>query len=321
MGNSLSLATPIDNFRHYLIAERALSKNTIEAYTRDIRKFAFFIDETGKRTFGRVRSGDIVEYMITQKRKGMAINSLSRNIVVIKLFFRFLAGEELIKNDVAREIDAPRLWKHLPEVLTVDEVDKLINLPDTAAADGIRDRAILEMLYATGMRISELVDLKLNQFDPVEQFVRCKGKGSKERIVPFGDNVKMMLYTYVNKVRPEPTVAGCDRLFLSSTGKPITANTIKLVFSRLSKQSGVHRLHAHLCRHTFATNYLLNGGDIHSLQEILGHTTLEMVNRYVHFNRAQLTAQHHRFSPMDKLHGRRLKPGGGLSRGKNGRRK
>jgi site-specific recombinase XerD len=128
------------------------------------------------------------------------------------------------------------------------------------------------------------------------------GKGSKERIVPIGDYVKMTLWTYINKVRPEPTVAGCDNLFLSTTGEPITANTIKLVFSRLAKNSGVKRLHAHLCRHTFAINYLLNGGDIFSLREILGHTTLEMVNHYLHFTRSQLTAQHHKYSPMDKLH-------------------
>ena len=112
----------------------------------------------------------------------------------------------------------------------------------------------------------------------------------------------MTLWNYLDRIRPEPATADCDKLFLSPSGKPITANTIKLVFSRLAKSSGVERLHAHLCRHSFAINYLLNGGDIFSLREILGHTTLEMVNHYLHFTRSQLTAQHHKYSPMDKLY-------------------
>ena len=144
--------------------------------------------------------------------------------------------------------------------------------------------------------------IKLEQLDLEKGFVKVMGKGSKERIVPIGDYVKMVLWAYINKVRPEPTATGCDNLFLSTTGEPISANTIKLVFSRLAKNSGVKRLHAHLCRHTFAINYLLNGGDIFSLREILGHTTLEMVNHYLHFTRSQLTAQHHKYSPMDKFH-------------------
>ena len=110
----------------------------------------------------------------------------------------------------------------------------------------------------------------------------------------------MVLFSYIDKMRPEP-VPGCDNLFLSSTGRPITVNTVKLVFSRLARTSGVKRLHAHLCRHTFATNYLLNGGDIFSLKEILGHTTFEMVNHYLHFTNSQITTQHHKYSPMDKL--------------------
>jgi site-specific recombinase XerD len=128
------------------------------------------------------------------------------------------------------------------------------------------------------------------------------GKGAKERIVPIGKYVQWTLWTYIDKVRPTPIDPECNSLFLSRSGKPITANTIKLFFSRLAKISGVTRLHAHLCRHTFAINYLLNGGDIFSLKEILGHTTLDMVNHYLHFTSSQITAQHHKYSPIDKLH-------------------
>lgn len=129
------------------------------------------------------------------------------------------------------------------------------------------------------------------------------GKGSKERIVPIGKYVQMTLWHYVDKVRPKPFSGDCDNLFLSREGKPITVNTIKLMFSRLARASGVKRLHAHLCRHTFAINYLMNGGDIFSLREIVGHTTLDMVNHYLHFTSTQITEQHHKYSPMDKLQG------------------
>ncbi|MFC1926675.1 tyrosine-type recombinase/integrase, partial [Chloroflexota bacterium] len=128
------------------------------------------------------------------------------------------------------------------------------------------------------------------------------GKGSKERIVPIGKVVQRTLWQYIDSVRPKYTMINCDNLFLSTSGHPITVNTVKLIFSRLAKASGVTKLHAHLCRHTFAINYLLNGGDIFSLQAILGHTTLEMVKHYLHFTSAQITSQHRKYSPMDKLH-------------------
>jgi site-specific recombinase XerD len=136
------------------------------------------------------------------------------------------------------------------------------------------------------------------------------GKGSKERLVPLGKMVQKALWNYINMARPKPTRSECDNLFLSSTGYPITVNTIKLIFSRLAKTSGIVRLHAHLCRHSFAINYLLNGGDIFSLQEILGHTTLEMVRHYLHFTSSQVAMQHHKYSPMDKLCGEEAKAAG-----------
>lgn len=141
----------------------------------------------------------------------------------------------------------------------------------------------------------------LGQLNLKSGYIKVMGKGSKERVVPIGKYVQMTLWNYVDKIRPKPFDPDCDKLFLSRDGRPITVNTIKLVFSRLAKRSGVDRLHAHLCRHTFAINYLIAGGDIFSLREILGHTTLEMVNHYLHFTSSQITDQHHKYSPMDKL--------------------
>jgi len=156
-------------------------------------------------------------------------------------------------------------------------------------------------LLDTGLRASETVSITLSNLNLKDGYIKVMGKGSKERIVPIGKYVGMTLWTYIDKVRPEAASPDCNNLFLSQNGKQITVNTMKLIFSRLAKSSGVVRLHAHLCRHTFAINYLLNGGDIFSLREILGHTTLDMVNHYLHFTSSQITAQHHKYSPMDKL--------------------
>ena len=132
--------------------------------------------------------------------------------------------------------------------------------------------------------------------------MKVLGKGAKERVVPIGVYCQQTLRNYIDNVRPVPQNDNCNNLFLTSAGKPISANTIKLLFHRLAKASGIERLHAHLCRHTFAVNYIMNGGDLSSLKEILGHTTFEMVNHYLHFTRSQITAQHRKYSPMDRLH-------------------
>ena len=146
-----------------------------------------------------------------------------------------------------------------------------------------------------------MASIKLGQLNMKGGFIKVIGKGNKERIVPIGEFVRMTLWHYVTHVRPDHSDSHCDSLLLSRHGQAITPNTIKLMFTRLAKSSGVKRLHCHLCRHTFAVNYLLNGGDIFSLREILGHTSLEMVSHYLHFTTAQITDQHHKYSPMDRL--------------------
>jgi len=185
--------------------------------------------------------------------------------------------------------------------LSQNEIRLILATINRGSPTGTRNHAILETMLDTGLRVSEVANIKLSGLNLQDGYIKVMGKGSKERIVPIGKHVQMTLFSYVDKARPEPFNPNFDYLFLSRTVKPITPNTIKLVFSRLANKSGINRLHAHLCRHTFAINYLLNGGDIFSLKEILGHTTLEMVNHYLHFTSAQIVVQHHKYSPMDRL--------------------
>ncbi len=299
MERKTALTGPIEGFGHYLVTERGLSQNTLEAYARDIRKFATFLEGIAKTSFNGVRPGDIVEYMITEKRKGMAINSLARNVVAIKMFFRYLAGEKLVETNVADEIDTPRLWRHLPEVLTVEEVNKLIELPDTTTAAGIRDRAIVEMLYATGMRISELVDLKLNQFEPVEQFAICRGKGSKERIIPVGGQATEWTKQYVRDIRPSLSRNKKPaELFITRFGRKFTRQGMwKLLHKYIDKLGLEKTITPHTLRHTFATHLLQNGADIRVIQAMMGHSNISTTQLYTHVDTNRLKSIHKKYHP------------------------
>lgn len=219
----------------------------------------------------------------------------------LKAFSSWLHREQYADENRLRYLKIPRVPVKLVEPLTDQEINQITASINQGSLTGSRNHAIFVTALDNGLRASELADIAIGQLDLKKGFCKITGKGDKERIAPVGDFVKMTLWNYINRIRPEPASPECDKLFLPPSGRPITANTIKLVFSRLAKKSGVKRLFCHLCRHSFSINYLLNGGDIFSLREILGHTTLEMVNHYLHFTRSQLTAQHHKYSPMDKL--------------------
>ena len=219
----------------------------------------------------------------------------------LKAFSTWLYLEGHISENRLNNLKLPKAPIKLIEPLTPEEIKKIASSINQNSPTGLRNHVIFVTALDSGLRASEIAGIKLEQLNIKEGYIKVMGKGSKERIVPIGKFVQMTIWNYIDKVRPEPISLDCKNLFLTQGGKPITVNTVKLLFSRLSKRSGVERLHAHLCRHTFAINYLLNGGDIFSLKEILGHTTLDMVNHYLHFTSSQITAQHHKYSPMDKL--------------------
>ena len=200
-----------------------------------------------------------------------------------------------------KNLKLPKAPVTVMEPLTPEETKKVIASINKKSSTGTRNYAVFVTLLDSGLRASEAASITLSNLNLADGFIKVMGKGAKERVVPIGKYVRTVLWSYVDKVRPDPSGHDCNSLFLTTNGKPITVNTIKLFFSRLAKSSGVKRLHAHLCRHTFAINYLLNGGDIFSLKEILGHTTLDMVSHYLHFTSAQITEQHQKYSPMDRL--------------------
>ncbi len=221
----------------------------------------------------------------------------------LKAFSTWIYLEGCTNENRLKYLRLPKAPTKIIEPLTHEEISTITSSINQKSPTGSRNYALFSSLLDTGLRASEAAGITLSNLNLADGYIKVMGKGSKERIVPIGKYIQMTLWAYIDKVRPEPISPDCNSLFLTRGGKPITANTIKLVFSRLAKKSGVKRLHAHLCRHTFAINYLLNGGDIFSLREILGHTTLEMVSHYLHFTSSQITDQHRKYSPMDRFQG------------------
>jgi len=187
------------------------------------------------------------------------------------------------------------------EILTYEEISRILSFTNTNTVSGSRDTAMIITFLDTGLRLSELTGLKVTYAHIDEGYLKVLGKGAKERVVPIGQLSQKALQKYLFHFKPEPYYEDQDLFFLTLEGKPLSTNAVHLIFSRLGQKSGVKRFHAHLCRHTFATNYLINGGDVFSLQQILGHTSLEMVRRYVTLASAQVRIQHRKFSPMDKM--------------------
>ena len=232
----------------------------------------------------------------------LSVETLRCHSRALKAFSSWLYREGHTTENRLKNLKLPKAAAKMMEPLTPEEIHKIASIINSHSPAATRNHAILVLALDTGLRASEIAGIRLGRLNLEKGYIKVVGKGGKERIVPIGKFVQRTLWHYIDKVRPKPADQ-CDELFLSQEGKPITLNTIKLLFSRLARRSGIRRLHAHLCRHTFAISYLLNGGDIFSLREILGHTTLEMVNHYLHFNSAQITEQHHKYSPMDKLQG------------------
>lgn len=289
----------IDMFLNYLSVERGLSNNTIYSYRRDLTKYAGYLANRKIESVAKATRDDVTDFMFNQKEKGLSPSSISRNLVAVKTFYRFLVRERILKVDPTSVLEAPKLWKRLPEVMTLSEVEALLDAPNLRQEQGIRDRAILEMLYATGMRASELVNLKLEDVNLEVGFVRCFGKGRKERIVPLGRKAGEALTRYLDKVRPKllkgKTVS---EIFLSRLSRKLSRQSLWMIILRYAKAAKIKKkIKPHTLRHSFATHLLEGGADLRSVQEMLGHADISTTQIYTHINKDRLKSIHKQFHP------------------------
>ena len=297
--SELPMENEIASFQNYLTAERGLADNTVASYGRDLRKFARYLESIRVSSVEKVTKGNLIDYLIAEKRKGIASNSLSRNLIAIKMFFRFLVGEGTLEDDVTELIESPKLWRILPETMTIQEVERVLSLPDMAAPEGIRDRAILEMLYATGMRISELANLKLDDYNARGGTVLCHGKGSRQRIIPVGRQAVASVSLYLKESRPF-FLKGKESPYLFVTrlkSKFTRAGLWKMIHGYVRKLGLSKKVTPHTFRHSFATHLLANGADLRIIQAMLGHASVSTTQFYIHVDKDRLKSIHRKYHP------------------------
>jgi len=289
----------LEEFINYLSVERGLSKNTISSYRTDLVSFLNYLESRNLSSVEKVKRDDITQYLLFLKDKGLSGNSVSRALVAIKMFYRFMVEERLIKDNVAGILESPKLIRPLPNVLNINEVEKLLAAPDTRDWMGLRDKAALELLYATGMRVSELVDLPTNTVNLDVGFIKCRGKGDKERIVPIGTQAKNAISRYMQKVRPALLKNRADNhLFLSRLGRRVSRQSFWKMIKKYAKRARIKKeIMPHTLRHSFATHLLERGADLRVVQEMLGHADIATTQIYTHINKERLKSIHRQFHP------------------------
>lgn len=295
----MPLENEIANFQNYMAAERGLADNTVISYGRDLRKFSRYLESIGVSSVQKVKKGNVIDYLISQKRDGMASNSLARSLIATKMFFRFLVSEAVLEDDPTEFIESPKLWRILPETLTIQEVDRVLSLPDMSSPDGIRNRAIMEMLYATGMRISELANLKVGDYNAGAGTVICHGKGSRQRMIPVGREAIASVSLYLKEGRPV-FLKGKESPYLFVTrlkSRFTRAGLWKMIHGYVRKLNLDKRVTPHTFRHSFATHLLANGADLRVIQVMLGHASVCTTQFYTHVDKERLKSIHRKYHP------------------------
>jgi integrase/recombinase XerD len=290
----------VEEFLNYLLVERGLSGNTISAYRSDLYKYTEYLKGHKKKLhMDEVKRPDIGEYMVFQKERSLSSNSISRTLIAIKVFHRFLLREKYIKEDVTSVLDSPKLWKHLPEALSVLEIEEMLKRPNTREAVGLRDKAVLELMYATGLRVSEIVNLNIDDVNLDIGFLRCIGKGSKERIVPLGKQAQHAVRKYLDRSRIKlQKPQSQNALFLSRLGRKISRQSFWKMVKKYARLAGIKKeIAPHTLRHSFATHLLERGADLRVVQEMLGHADIATTQIYTHIDKQRLKSIHHKFHP------------------------
>jgi integrase/recombinase XerD len=287
-------------FTDYLRVEKGASPNTIASYEADLRDFLAFVESLSVKSLSDVKGNTVRRYIESLSRKGMTSSSISRRLSSLRSFYRFLISERLVEESPVEGVDTPKGWSKLPTVLSVEEVERLLSVYEDAGTPvQLRNRAILELLYASGLRVSELISLKVDDVSQDLGYLRCKGKGNKERVVPVGRVALRALREYLEKGRPHlASPHNSSWLFLNRNGDKLSRQTVWKVIKRAIKLAGIDKnVSPHTLRHSFATHMLERGADLRSLQEMLGHSNISTTQIYTHISRERLKDLHRTFHP------------------------
>lgn len=288
------------DFIHFLMVEKGLAKNTLVSYERDLRGYLHYLKTVEKLSdLNEVQRLQIIRFLAQLKDQGKSSKTLARHIASLRAFHQFLLREKVVESDPTVHIESPRKERSLPKVLSIQEVEKLLESPKAVDHFGKRDKAMIELLYATGIRVSELIGLNLGDVHLTMGFVRCLGKGSKERIIPIGKTATLALQDYLDHGRPLfIKKQKDDALFLNHLGKRLTRQGFWKILKRLTMEAGITtELTPHTLRHSFATHLLENGADLRAVQEMLGHADISTTQIYTHVTKTRLKDVYSQFHP------------------------
>jgi len=295
----LEIDKHIDNFFNYIVIEKGLSNNTVVSYSRDLRKFIDFLGKNEISDLSRVTNVHIVSFLVELKSQGLSSRTTGRNLSAVRMFFRFLVRENFLKTDPTINIESPKIRPHLPSVLSISEVDSFLSQPDITTLKGLRNKAMLELLYATGIRVSELVGLKINSLNQEAGYLISFGKGSKERIIPIGDTARHYLKEYLTTARPKFLKGSMsDFLFVNVSRGKLSRQGFWKIVKRYALKAGINKkLSPHTIRHSFATHLLERGADLRSVQIMLGHVDISTTQIYTHISQERLKKIHKQYHP------------------------
>lgn len=287
-----------DEFFIYIAAEKGLAENSIISYRRDLKKYVSFLKQKKIADVAQVTRSEIVAFLMSLKSAKLNAKTIARNLVSIKLFHRFLVQERYISEDVTSVLESPRTWKKLPYFLTVKEIEKMLAAPNTRKKAGLRDRAILELFYATGLRVSEIAHLPIGAVNLDAGFLRCIGKGSKERIVPLGKEARTYVSRYIENVRAKTPGVTVETLFLTRIKKGFSRQSLWKLIKKYARLAGIQKpITPHTMRHSFATHLLEHGADLRIVQELLGHADIATTQIYTHVSKDRIKSIHSQFHP------------------------
>jgi integrase/recombinase XerD len=289
----------VDQYLNYLLVEKGLSSATIDAYARDLARYVRFLRANRMTALSETDTPVVLKYLLRLRDQGLGIRSRARHLVTIRGLYRFAVEEKVLKKDPARLVELPKSGVKLPDVLSLPEIQSLLDAPDPATPKGLRDAAMLELLYAAGLRVSELITVKVSQLNLEAGFVRVFGKGDKERVVPIGSHAIEKIRTYTEQARPTLLKGGTSTyLFVARAGKPMTRQGFWKLLKRYGALAGIEKkITPHSLRHSFASHLLEGGADLRAVQMMLGHVDISTTQIYTHVARDHLKKMHEKYHP------------------------
>jgi integrase/recombinase XerD len=294
----------VQAFIQYLKVERGLSRNTLESYERDLAQYVHFIQQQGIAVWRETGKTQIMAYLNELKKIGRASATLSRTVVSLRAFYQFLLKERLMDTDPSLSMEAPKLEKKLPNVLSIEEIETLLEAPVTSQVNGSRDKAMLELLYATGIRVTELISLNLDDVNLHMGYIRCVGKAGKERIIPIGSMSVRCLEAYINGIRSRllKQSDSLEALFIGHLGTRMTRQGFWKIIKRYAQETRIMKpITPHTLRHSFAAHLLENGADLRSVQEMLGHADISTTQIYAQVTKSKMKEVYNRTHPRANM--------------------